>query len=90
MSTLWLLDNVYTGKSCKGKKRSFKIGTSQLRETTLTKNIGPPGQPGVGCGADNLTLIKTLATKSEEAIARYFSWQKLLRKARAHVGLSSQ
>jgi hypothetical protein len=28
--------------------------------------------------------------KSEEAIAGYFSWQKLLRKARAHVELSSQ
>jgi hypothetical protein len=28
--------------------------------------------------------------KSEEAIAGYFSWQKLLKKARAHVGLSSQ
>jgi hypothetical protein len=28
--------------------------------------------------------------KSEEAIAGYFSWQKLLRKARAHVELYSQ
>jgi hypothetical protein len=28
--------------------------------------------------------------KFEEAIAGYFSWQKLLRKARAHIGLSSQ
>jgi hypothetical protein len=28
--------------------------------------------------------------KSEEAIAGYFSWQKLLRKAKAHVGLSRQ
>jgi hypothetical protein len=28
--------------------------------------------------------------KSEEAIAGYFSWKKLLRKARAHVGLSSR
>jgi hypothetical protein len=33
---------------------------------------------------------KTLVKKSEEAIAGYFSWQKLLRKARAYVGLSSQ
>jgi hypothetical protein len=33
---------------------------------------------------------KRLVTKSEEDIARYFSWQKLLRKARAHVGLSSK
>jgi hypothetical protein len=43
-----------------------------------------------GHGADNPTLEKTLVTKSEEAMAGYFSWQKLLRKARAHVGLSSQ
>jgi hypothetical protein len=32
-------------------------------------------------------MEKTLVTKSEEAIAVYFSWQKLLRKTRAHVGL---
>jgi hypothetical protein len=35
-------------------------------------------------------LEKTLVIKAEEATTRYFSWQKLLRKARAHVGLSSQ
>jgi hypothetical protein len=29
---------------------------------------------------------KTLVTKSEEAIAGYFSWQKILRKARATQG----
>jgi hypothetical protein len=29
---------------------------------------------------------KRLVTKSEEAIAGYFSWQKLLRKARVHAG----
>jgi hypothetical protein len=68
----------------------FIIGTSQLRETTLTENISPPGWPGVGSGADNPTLEKTLVTKSEEAIARHFSWRKLLRKARAHIGLSSR
>jgi hypothetical protein len=39
-------------------------------------------------GADNPTQEKTLVTKSEEAIAGYFSWQKVLRKARAHVRLS--
>jgi hypothetical protein len=82
MSMSWLLGNVHTAKSCKG--------TSQLWETTLTENIGPPGYPGVGRGADNPTLEKTLVTKSEKAKAGYFSWQKLLRKARAHVGLSSQ
>jgi hypothetical protein len=42
------------------------------------------------CGADKPTLEKTLVMKSEEAIAGYFSWQKLLRKARAHEGLSNQ
>jgi hypothetical protein len=36
------------------------------------------------------SLIVIVVTKSEEATAGYFSWQKLLRKARAHVGLSSQ
>jgi hypothetical protein len=35
-------------------------------------------------------MEKTLVTKCEEAIDRYVSWQKLLRKARAHVGLWSQ
>jgi hypothetical protein len=90
MSTSWLLGNVYTTRSYKGKKaRSwrFKTGTSQLRETTLTENIGPPG---AGRGADNPTLEKTLVTKCEEAIPGYFSWQRLLRKTRTHVGLSSQ
>jgi hypothetical protein len=43
-----------------------------------------------GHGAHNPTLEKTLDTKSEEAMAGYFSWQKLLRKARTHVGLSSR
>jgi hypothetical protein len=74
----------------KSRSWRFKIETSQLRETTLTENIGPPGEPGVGRGAGNPTLEKTLVTKSEEAIAGYFSWQNLLRKAKAHVGLSSQ
>jgi hypothetical protein len=44
----------------------------------------------VGRGADNPTLEKTLVMKSEEAIAGYFSWLKILRKARVDVGLSSQ
>jgi hypothetical protein len=64
--------------------------TSQLRETTLTKTIGPQGYQEVGRGAYNLTLEKALVTKSEEATAGYFRWQKLLRKARARVRLSSQ
>jgi hypothetical protein len=34
------------------------------------------------CGTDDPTLEKTLVMKSEEATAGYFSWQKLLRKAR--------
>jgi hypothetical protein len=33
-------------------------------------------------------LEMTLVTKSEDAIAVYFSWQKLLRKATVHAGLS--
>jgi hypothetical protein len=52
----------------------------------MTENIGPPVYPGVGRGDDTPTLEKTFVTESEEAIAGYFSWQKLLRKARAHVG----
>jgi hypothetical protein len=44
----------------------------------------------VGRGGDNPTLEKTLVTKSEEEIAGYFSWHKLLMKGRSHVGLSSQ
>jgi hypothetical protein len=45
---------------------------------------------GVGRGDDNPTLEKTLVTKSEEVIPGYFSCQKLLRMATAHVELSSQ
>jgi hypothetical protein len=44
----------------------------------------------VGRRVDNPTLGKSLVTKPEEAIAGYFSWQKLLRKVKAHVELSSQ
>jgi hypothetical protein len=63
----------------RARTKRFKTGTSQLRETTLTENIGPPGQPRVGA---RLTIPpwKRLVTKSEEAIAGYFSWQKFLRK----------
>jgi hypothetical protein len=61
----------------------IKIGTSQLRETTLTEHIVPPGQLGAGRGADIPTLEKTLVTKSEETITRYFSWQMLLRKGKS-------
>jgi hypothetical protein len=53
----------------KARSWRFKIGTSQLSEKTLIENIGPSGQPGVGRGADNSTLEKTLVTKFEEAIA---------------------
>jgi hypothetical protein len=74
----------------KAKSRRFKIRNSQLREITLTGNLGPPGYPGVGRGVDSPTVQKTLVTKSEDAIAGYFSWQKLLRKTSDHVGLSSQ
>jgi hypothetical protein len=50
----------------------------------------PPGELGVGRGADNRTLKKILVTKTEGAVGVYFGWQKLLRKAGAYVGLSSQ
>jgi hypothetical protein len=53
------------GEVMQGQKAKFwlfKIGTSQLRETTLTENIGPPGQQKDGRGADNPTLEKTLVT----------------------------
>jgi hypothetical protein len=73
----------------KARSKRIKIGTSQLRETTLIENIGPPGQPGVGVRM-TIPPWKRLVTKSEEAIAGYFSWQKILRKARAHVWLLSQ
>jgi hypothetical protein len=64
--------------------------TSRLREKNLTESIGPPGKKWIGRGADNPILEKTLVTKSEEEIAGYLNWQKLLRKASAHSGLSSQ
>jgi hypothetical protein len=44
MSTSWLLDNVYTAKSYKDKKRdpdALKLGLV-TRDTALTENIGPP------------------------------------------------
>jgi hypothetical protein len=44
---------------------------------------------GLGVGLTTPIWKKALIAKSEEAIAGYFSWKKLLRKARAHVGLSS-
>jgi hypothetical protein len=74
----------------KEKQHSHHKCECSKRNLTLVKlHHGPPGQPEVGHGDDNPTLEKALITKSEEAIARYFSWQKLLRKARAHVGLLS-
>jgi hypothetical protein len=42
----------------KARSWRFKIATSQLREPTLTENIGPAGQPGFGHGADNPTPEK--------------------------------
>jgi hypothetical protein len=40
-------------------------------------------------GLPTPTWKKAFIAKFEEAIDGYFSWKKLLRKARAHVGLSS-
>jgi hypothetical protein len=61
----------------------LKVNLRKLHEIELTMKK-------IGRGTDNPTPEKTLVTKSEEAIAGYFSWQKILRKARDHVGLSSQ
>jgi hypothetical protein len=47
----------------------FQIGTNQLRKTTMTENIGPPGLLGVVRGADNSTLGRKKVTKTEEATA---------------------
>jgi hypothetical protein len=56
-----------------GRKASswrFQIGTNQLRETTLTENIGSPGSLGVRRGADTPILEKNnFVTKTEEATA---------------------
>jgi hypothetical protein len=38
---------------------------------------------------DLIILIILAGMKSEEAITGYLSWQKLLTKTRAHIGLSS-
>jgi hypothetical protein len=44
-------------------------GTSQLRETTPTQNIGAAGSLGTGYGANNTTLEKKKAMKSKKATA---------------------
>jgi hypothetical protein len=65
-----------------------------LGESTTGDNPDRKHRPSRIAGdwtwADNPTLEKTLVTKSEKAITGYFSWKNLLRKARAHVELSSQ
>jgi hypothetical protein len=43
-----------------------------------------------GVGLTTPPWKRVLSRNLKEAIAGYFSWQKLLRRARAHVGLSSQ
>jgi hypothetical protein len=57
--------------------------------TTLTEKLALQHSRGLGVGLTT-PPYKILVAKSEEAIAGYFSWQEFLRKARAHVGLSSQ
>jgi hypothetical protein len=49
-----------TSKTCKGMKRvpDALTGTSQLRQTTLTENISPPGSVWAGHGADTNTPEK--------------------------------
>ena len=82
------------------------IRAGQLKETTPTKKICPPRLLGIGRGADNPTSVKNIVTKSKEVKpARYENirgqemeevaldgdeWTKLLKKARAHQGLSSR
>ena len=82
------------------------IRAGQLKETTPTKKICPPRLLGNGRGADNPTSVKNIVTKSKEVKpARYENirgqemeevaldgdeWTKLLKKARAHQGLSSR
>jgi hypothetical protein len=65
--------------------RKIRVLTSKRKYNSYLNEISVP----IRRGADNLTLEKTLVTKSVAAIAGYFSCHKLLRKARAHVGLSS-
>jgi hypothetical protein len=115
-----------TAKTCRGTKRvpDALVGAGQLRETTPTENIGPPGSLGVGRKADNPTSGgKNIFTKSEEVKTGLIcqgrhckglkdlrvedirmlgvkhwkkvplnrdEWAKLLKKARAHLGLSRQ
>jgi hypothetical protein len=62
----------------KSELLSFKIGTSQLRETTLReKTSALQDSRGLGVGLTTASWKNTLVTKCEEAIAGYFSWQKL-------------
>jgi hypothetical protein len=68
------------GKVMQGRKRSsrrFQTETNQLRETTLTENIGSPVLLGVGRGADNSSMAKKKVMKTEEATAG----RTLLRRA---------
>jgi hypothetical protein len=50
----------------KARSWRFKIGTSQLRETTLTENIGPPRIPGGWAWGWRPHPGKNFVTKSEE------------------------
>jgi hypothetical protein len=55
-----------------GRKSSswrFQIGTNQLRETTLTENIGPPEMLGVERGADNSNLEKLSRKLKKQQLA---------------------
>jgi hypothetical protein len=46
----------YVMQGQKASSWRFQIGTNQIRETTLTENIGPPEYLGVGRGVNNPTL----------------------------------
>jgi hypothetical protein len=68
------MDNNWTDNVFNAKPMGMKIGRRKLR-----------------CEDDVIQDVKTLGVKKWRNVAvGKESWQKLLRKARAHVGLSSQ
>jgi hypothetical protein len=83
MSKSWLLGNIYTAKACTGKKRdpdALKLGLVSEGRQPWQKTSALQDSRGLGVGLTTPPW-KRLVTKSEEAIAGYFSWLKLLRKA---------
>jgi hypothetical protein len=76
MSTSWLLDNVYTAKSCKDTKPdpdALKLGLVGYERLPWQKTLALQDSRGLDVGLTTPPW-KRLVTKSEEAIAGYFSW----------------